>query len=294
VSRRIAYLTARRYRGEAVPPGRVPPWDAADLALLEAAAQAAGLTLKVAAWDDPDWDTACEAALIRSTWDYHERPAAFLERLRAAQAPVFNAPVTVAWNLRKTYLRDLAEAGIATIDTHWVEAVSADAVLTGFDAFDAAELVIKPQVGAGARGTIRLKRSAWAPTDLAQGPVGPAMIQPFLPQVASRGETSLFFFGGAPAHAVRKTPPPGGWLANAKEARFEAVEASAEEVALAAAALAATPGPAPLYARVDLVPGGQDGRPRLIELELIEPALFLTQAPWAAPLLIKALGGALS
>jgi glutathione synthase/RimK-type ligase-like ATP-grasp enzyme len=286
MTRRIAYLTGRTHRGAPVPQGQVPDFDAADLGLLRAAGAAHGLAFEVCAWDDPVWDDA-DAALIRSTWDYWERPAAFLARLEEAKTPVFNAPSIVRWNHSKAYLRALAAAGVPVIDTQWAERVTPEAVIAAFDAFDAAELVVKPQVGAGSRATIRLKRSAWTATDLATGPAGPAMIQPFLPGIVARGEVSIFFFGGETAHVVRKIPPAGGWFANARDAGFSASEATPEEHATARAALEAAPATA-LYARIDIVPGA-DERPRVIEAELIEPALFLTYAPWAADRLARAL-----
>ena len=58
-------------------------------------------------------------------------------------------------------------------------------------------------------------------------------------------------------------------------------EATPAQLAVARAALAAVPSPAPLlYARVDLVPG-PDGAPVLMELELTEPCLFLDRSAGA-------------
>src|SRR5690606_22863338 len=118
----------------------------------------------------------------------------------------------VRWNARKTYLKDL---GAAAIETVWVERADARAVAQAFDALDAAEIVVKPQVGAGSLETVRLKRNAWSEADLIDGPRGPAMIQPFLRGIETEGERSLFWFGGRFSHAIRKTPQAGDWLANA-------------------------------------------------------------------------------
>jgi glutathione synthase/RimK-type ligase-like ATP-grasp enzyme len=93
------------------------------------------------------------------------------------------------------------------------------------------------------------------------------------------------------AHTVRKIPADGKWFANVDGARFAAAEASAEQMEAAHIAIAASP-KGMLYARVDLVQG-DDGRPRVIEVEAIEPYLFLAYAPPAADVLARALAGVL-
>jgi glutathione synthase/RimK-type ligase-like ATP-grasp enzyme len=117
------------------------------------------------------------------------------------------------------------------------------------------------------------------------------MLQPFLPAIETTGESSLFYFGGKPGHVIRKRPASGRWYANVDGARFESGEARADERAAAEAVLALAPA-GMLYARVDLV-DGPDGRPRLIELEAIEPYLFLTFAPEGAAVFADALRAAL-
>ena len=114
--------------------------------------------------------------------------------------------------------------------------------------------------------------------------------QPFLPGIETTGELSLFYFGGKPAHVIRKRPGAGKWLANVDGAQFARGEATAADRAAAGAVLAAIPHEL-LYARVDLVEGA-DGRPRLIELEAIEPYLFFAFAPEGAPIFADALRAA--
>jgi glutathione synthase/RimK-type ligase-like ATP-grasp enzyme len=289
---RIAYLTARTYRDKPMGPHELPPAEAADFAILAPAAARRGLSLEPVRWDEPDLRTqSFDAALIRSAWDYHERPAVFEATLRALPFRVFNSADIVAWNARKTYLRGLGAAGAPTIDTLWPETLDAHVVAQAFADLDAAEIVLKPQVGAGSRRTIRLKRNAWSAADLIDGPLGPAMIQPFLPSIATEGEASLFLFGGQIGHAIRKIPKAGGWFANVDDPRFAPMAPDAEMLAVAERVIAAAPG-GMLYARVDLV-RGLDGRLKLIELEAIEPYLFFVFAPTAADVFIDALTRAL-
>lgn len=291
---RVAYLTGAAWRGTPIPKGELPEPEQADAALLIAAGADRGIAFEVVRWDDPA-AASYPAALIRSCWDYPERKAEFcatLERLEAAGVRLFNPAGVVAWNARKTYLTDLASRGVPTIPTLWAERADARFVARAFDTLDAAELVLKPQVGAGSRATIRLRRNAWAEADLALGPEGPVMAQAYLPSITEAGEQSLFYFGGRFSHAIRKVPPAGSWFANSREAAFSVFTPSDEAVGVAEAALAAMP-PGALYARADLVEGA-DGRLRLIELEAIEPALFLTYAPTGAGALAAALSGVLS
>lgn len=298
--RSVAWLTGASWREGPIPEGALPGPDAQDYVLLASAAAERGLSLEIARWASPDLpDQGFAAALVRSTWDYQDNLEEFLaalERFERAGAPVFNPSSVVRWNARKTYLEDLSAKGAPIIPTHWADRVDVAAVLRAFETFDTVELVVKPQLGAGSRNTIRLRRNAWSEADLALAPPGAVMIQPFLPSIEAEGEVSLFYFGGRPAHVIRKRPAEGGWLANVNGARFAKGEATAAERRVAEAVLAAAPADM-LYARVDLV-AGPDGAPRLIELEAIEPYFFLTFAPEAAPLIAEvldaAVGGVLS
>ncbi len=293
--RRVAYLTGASWRGGPLRRGELPGPDAQDYVLLEPAARDAGIAFEIRRWDDPDLATAgFDGALIRSTWDYAQRSAEFRTRLAALESEglrIFNPAAVIAWNARKTYLQELAAQGVPTIPTVWTERVTPQDVIHAFDMFEAAEIVVKPQIGAGSQATIRVRRNAWSESDLIAAPTGPAMLQAFLPSIQTAGETSIFLFGGQVAHTIHKLPAEGGWFANVDGARFGRGAASAAQMKAASAAVAASPR-GMLYARVDLVEG-QDGAPRVIEVEAIEPYLFLTFAPPAAAALARALVAAL-
>ncbi|MDX2235267.1 MAG: hypothetical protein NW200_12285 [Hyphomonadaceae bacterium] len=293
---RVAWLTGASWRGGALREGELPAPDAEDFALAAPLGMALGISLEIRRWDDPDIAAqGFAAALVRSTWDYADRVDAFIARLTALEAAavrVFNPPAVVRWNARKTYLEDLAEQGAPTIPTLWAANAAPELVARAFETFEAAEIVIKPQLGAGSRQTIRLKRNAWTTADLIGAPTAAVMIQPFLPGIQTTGETSLFYFGGAPAHVIQKRPAPGGWYANVDGARFVRGQASPAQRAAAEQVLSLAPA-GMLYARVDLVDGA-DGRPRLIELEAIEPYLFFGFAPDAAAVFVDAVRAALA
>jgi glutathione synthase/RimK-type ligase-like ATP-grasp enzyme len=287
--RRVAYLTGRSYRGRPLAPGAVPALEETSRALILAAGEEREIGFDTVYWDDAALPSCgYDAAIIRTCWDYHERSEQFLATLEAhenAGLAVFNPPSVVRWNVRKTYLKDL---GVFAIPTVWVERAQAHVVAQAFDTLDAAEIVLKPQVGAGSIGTVRLKRNAWSEVDLIGGPRGAAMIQPFLRAIETEGERSLFWFGGVFSHAIRKVPKSGDWRANLPgQTAFtaEAPPAAALQVAERARALA----PADLlYVRIDLVLG-DDGQWRVIEVEAIEPYLFLDLAPEGARAFVDAI-----
>lgn len=282
MTKRIAYLTCRSYRGVAIAGGALPALDKPNFEALCAAAAELGYTFELAFWDEEDLpERGYSGALIRSCWDYHARPAEFIARMEAherAGLPIFNTPATILWNSRKTYLEDL---GAAAIETLWLDAVDESGVARAFDLLGAEEIVVKPQVGAGSIRTIRLKRDAWSADDLAAGPTGPAMIQAFLKSIQTAGEWSLFWFGGQYSHAIHKAPKAGDWLANVPgQTKFTAQSPPSTVRETAERALALAPHDL-LYVRVDLVLG-DDGAWRVIEIEAIEPHLFLDLAPEGA------------
>jgi glutathione synthase/RimK-type ligase-like ATP-grasp enzyme len=241
-----------------------------------------------AAWDDPsvDW-SAFDLVVVRSTWDYLDRAGEFLAWARRVPRLENAAPV-LAWNVDKRYLADLAADGVPTVPTRWI------APGTGIDPRDPllrSEHVVKPAVSAGARDTGRFSQRDAAGRDAllerihASGRT--AMVQPFVASVEERGESALVLFEGRLSHAVEK----GNALERGAPPREEMTlppairphEATPQERALAERVTASVRrrfGAVPLYARVDLVDGG-DG-PLLLEAELVEPFLFLRHAEGAA------------
>jgi glutathione synthase/RimK-type ligase-like ATP-grasp enzyme len=287
--RRVAYLTGRSYRGTPLAPGEVPSLEHKSRELIVAAGAEQGIAFETVFWDDMELASrGFDLALIRTCWDYHERPQHFVEALEAherAGLRVFNASSVVTWNARKTYLKELGPSAIPTV---WADKADARTVAQAFDTLDAAEVVVKPQVGAGSIDTVRLKRNTWSEADLIGGPKGAAMIQPFLQAIETEGERSLFWFGGVFSHAIRKVPQSGSWLANIPgKTQFASGAPPAAAMAAAESARAHAPKDL-LYVRIDLVLG-DDGQWRVIEIEAIEPYLFLDFAPEGARVLVDAI-----
>jgi hypothetical protein len=259
---------------------RLPEPDPDEQPLL-AALRAAGAGAQSVAWDDPHADfSAARLTLLRATWNYHERPAQFLDWIGRAAActALWNGAEVVRWNAHKRYLLELERAGVPTVPTQLVargEAALLGEILAarGWD-----EVVIKPAISAGSRATLRSGRA-----QLARGEAHlraltlreDALVQPYLGSVDDYGERALVWIDGEVTHAVRKAPR----FAGQAESVSIVPRPSLHERALAQRALAAAPAPL-LYARVDVAPG-PDGAPLLMELELIEPSLFFAQSPAA-------------
>lgn len=240
--------------------------------------------------DDHDWEEF-DLCLVRSTWDYHDAYPAFLEWTRKVEAATAlrNPAELIAWNSEKTYLRELADAGVPTVPTVWVGRDSepdAEAILKeqGWEM-----AVTKPAVDLGAKNLHRVRAGSGEAQPALEAVLerGEAMLQPFLPSLESEGELSLIYIDGELSHAVRKSPAPGDFrVQSIWGGTMEAAKPGAGEMEIGDSALAQLAEP-PLYARVDLVTD-PDGNPCLIELELIEPNLYLMTYPSAAATLAEA------
>jgi glutathione synthase/RimK-type ligase-like ATP-grasp enzyme len=225
-----------------------------------------------AVWDRfVDW-ASLDLVVFRSCWDYHRRPEEFLtllSRIETLGVAIENPPSLVRWNASKTYLRDLEERGTPIPPTHWISAGDAVRSREILAALGWPTAVVKPVVGAGADG-VRLVTLA-DPDVVLQGPV---MIQRFLSEVAATGEWSFVFLGGTYSHAVLKHPGAGEFRVQ-EHLGGTSTLVSPEAPAIAwAEGVIARLEVQPLYARVDAI-NDPEGGLTLMELELIEPTLFL-------------------
>ncbi|HET6201930.1 MAG TPA: hypothetical protein VFI25_03910 [Planctomycetota bacterium] len=261
----------------------LPDLDPDDRPIAEALARR-GLDVRAVAWDEPgfDWGRA-RLALLRSTWDYHLRREEFLawaDRVSEKTALV-NPVEVVRWNTHKGYLRALAEKGLPIVPTVFVEAgTKADlgSILEerGWDGF-----VLKPAVSADSWGTLRASRETLAPGQAHLDRLSTSrdmMVQPYLDSVATSGERCLTCIEGELSHAVQKR----SFFLGGRHAGPEGVPVpiEADEAEAARAILPAAGADRLLYARVDLMRGAS-GEPLLSELELVEPTLFVRDAPAA-------------
>lgn len=278
-----------------------------DVPVLEALRER-GIDAVAAVWDDPemDWSTF-DLVVLRSTWDYSTRREEFLNWVKSVPR-VLNPPSLVEWNTDKAYLRDLADAGVPTIPTIWLDPARnllARAVHTRMPA--TGDFVIKPTVSQGSRDTGRYEAGEAHSRGLAiKHAVNllkdgrHVMVQRYLTQVDEVGETTLIFIDGEFSHCVGKGAmlqgpfrPTAGLYKVEEMSDREATPAERDIADKAIAHVSKllqenSDEKTLLYGRVDLVPD-DEGNPVVIEVEVAEPALFLNFKADAAGKLAEAI-----
>jgi len=274
--RRIAFATSADY--PAIQP---------DDAVLAATLENLGITPVSCVWNDPavDW-SSFEAVLIRTLWDYHQHYTPFigwLNRLDQLDIPTINDSHTLRWNSDKRYLLEFAQRGIAIIPSELATVHTLHGMLP---AMPAQQVVIKPTVSGGAWQTLRghsddesfRQAVAHLPASLEY------LLQPFVPEIIDAGECSLLYFNGEFSHAVIKRPAPGDYrVQDDHGGSIDPYLPSAQTLTAAGLVMdtvIAMGHSMPAYARVDGVISND--RFLLMELELIEPLLYLRDQPQAA------------
>ena len=257
-----------------------------DRLLLDPLAQH-GIQAHPAIWNDPNQDwSACAAVVIRSCWDYHLQPHKFLawiQRLESANIPIFNPAPLLRWNANKSYLRDLDSRGVPIVPTFWPEEENPSPVTLSEKLRDLGwrQAVLKPRISATAYRTQLVTRDDATTAqplfdELRRG--HGAMLQKFMPSITTEGEWSLIFFAGKFSHAVIKQPKSGDFRVQ-NDFGGTARLADPPPHVLASAIRTIEAVDPTVYARVDGVV--DQGQFLLMELELIEPALFLADHPQA-------------
>ena len=238
---------------------------------------------QVLAWDsDTDW-SQFDACLLRTTWDYQDRIDEFMAWVDTVskQTQLINGKEIISWNSHKGYLRELQSAGVGIAPSEWLfkgEQYDIDQLMQkhgwqkGF---------IKPLIGANARECLRFSNN---PEEIAKAqqhidrltPNEDLVLQPYLDNVESFGETSGIFFGGLYSHGTRKVPVQGDFRVQDDYGASDYVyHLSDDELKLAKQAINYVTDryQLPLYARVDFL-HHKHGPAFVNEVELIEPSLF--------------------
>lgn len=241
---------------------------------------AKGMTTEIVRWREAgekaeDYD----AYLPMFVWDYFAgNQEAFLEQIATASktTKVFNPFDVLKWNSEKSYLEELAASGAPVIQTIYLDSVTEENIAEAFDRLKADKIVIKPTIGGGAwRQALYTKGDPFPAKD--ELPPEGAMVQAFLPSVQEEGEYSFLYFGDQFSHAVQKRAKKGDYRIQSLYGGTEETYAPSEDELTAARAILNALDFVPLYARVDLL-RGNDGGLKLIELELLEPYLYLSHA----------------
>ncbi|MCI5046431.1 MAG: hypothetical protein MRY59_02925 [Aquisalinus sp.] len=253
---------------------------------LKSALQAQGAEVAVAPWNGHFAPfAATDLVLIRTPWDYTghaEKFAQWLDRLEEAQTLVSNPVALMRWNMNKHYLVDLVRVG-APLTATAITAPEARDILSAAEKLGLQDIVIKPVISAGSKGLARLVSPDHDTLEKAlTGITCDMLVQAFVPEIETLGETSLIFFGDKFSHAVVKKPKEGD-IRCQEEFGGSATRIDPPAFAIEEARKLLTLLPsAPDYARVDVII--RDSDLILMEVELIEPELFFRLAPEAASL----------
>jgi glutathione synthase/RimK-type ligase-like ATP-grasp enzyme len=257
--------------------------------LLVAALERHGVSVLPVVWGELPAGFLPERLLLRTPWDFVERPDAFLrwtEDVESSGRSLWNPSATVEWNHHKRYLVELGSRGVPVVPTVVPDRETVeDAARRAIASFRVERIVVKPAVASGSEGlaivdaTVPALVEAARRTEAHGGPV----FQPFLPSVAEQGELSMIFtrFDDVEfSHAVAKVPKAGDVRvqrthggAYRRETPSDALYQASREV------LEALP-VRWLYARLDWLDWQTE--PKLGEVEAIEPHLYWDLAPECA------------
>ena len=273
--------------------------------LLLAACREAGMEAEAAIWDDADVDwEGFELVVLRSTWDYKDKPAEFRAWCGRLGRRLRNTPEIVAWNVSKHYLEVLRGWGFPVVATVFLEPGACHEEIAGTFP-GAGEFVVKPAISAGSTDTARYVAADDADRERALGHANDllsdgrtVMVQPFIASVETEAETAVILLAGEPVHAIRKGPllDVGQGLEQGlfREEDISLRQAHQDELRLAQSIVerfSAEVAP-PLYARVDML-RDDAGNPTVLELELIEPSLTLDYSPSSLARMVELLGAEL-
>ncbi len=273
---RVALATSSSYPTLTAPDRRLLP-------LLKAH----GIDAVTAIWDSPTikWHDF-DSVIIRSCWDYHLRPDEFriwLDMLENEEVTLWNRSNMVRWNMDKSYLQDLADRGIRIVPTIWVQRGQSVDLINTLTTQGWQSAVVKPNIGASGHRTwtVTIADAHTRQPDLDEMVEEvDLMIQPYMPQIAE-GEWSLVFFGGNFSHGFLKRPAPNQFFVQTEYGGSESTQPPPPQLIEQAAHILDTAhaitNSISLYARIDGVV--DKGNLVLMELELIEPALFTADSP---------------
>jgi hypothetical protein len=257
-----------------------------------------GWDVEMVPWrSNTDWDSY-DLVYICTPWDYQDDVAGFigvLEQIETSSAKLVNSLELVHWNLEKNYLRDLESRGAGIVPSLFHDHFDAGDIAGWFSAHDTAKVVVKPLVGANADHITVLEQPVAAATVDALHETyasRPFFVQPFMDRVLSEGEYSTFFFNGEYSHAILKKPETGDFRTQEEHgAEILSVEAPPALIDTAHDVVAMVE-PLPVYVRADFVRDDKD-RFLVMELELIEPSLYLRTDPASAARFARALTSSL-
>lgn len=262
---KIAFLSCKNLDGFVV-----------DDHLLETSLVSDGHLIQTIPWDSDALWSEFDCVIIRTTWDYLERPKLFLEKLKeiGRQTKLYNAAQTIEWNIHKSYLVNFGQRGIPVVPT----LIFSDAEKFSLPKeWKENKFVIKPAISAGSHKTMIFSREEIEKEHYKKDLYpGDWMCQPFLSQI-TEGELSLFYFNKKLSHAVSKVPKAGDFRVQEEFGGIITLFNPSSELLQLGEQILSNISDDLLYARIDLVK--YQDQYVVMELELIEPSLYFRKSP---------------
>ncbi|MFI5171956.1 MAG: RimK family alpha-L-glutamate ligase [Chitinophagales bacterium] len=258
--------------------------------MLTAELEALGLTVTRKSWSDPEFDWAsARFAIFRTIWDYFKRYDEFNKWLNIAEANTsfINSIELVRWNIDKHYFIDLNNKGVHTVETIFIEKHDDVSLETVFNHLQNEQAILKPAVSGAAWHTYKINKNNIADHEAIFKQLISEecmLLQPFQNEIIEKGEVAMMVMGGIFTHAVLKKAKPGDFrVQDDFGGTLHDYTPTKEEIAFAEKAVLAC-STLPLYARVDIIRDNNDEL-SVMELEIIEPELWLRRFPEAAKIL---------
>lgn len=264
----------------------------------------AGVEVSATPWDDPtiEWNDY-DLIILRSCWDYPERPDEFLawvQKMREIKTPLLNHPEIIRWNSHKSYLIELANRGFSVVPgfcLYQEEYLSKKQtnIRTTLESHAWDTFIVKPAIGASGKSIFKFTRENLNELEDCLSELvskGDVIVQKFIPGIMDDGEWSLIFFNKTFSHACLKQPQSGDFRSNPEYGGKAEAATPSTELIIEAQKVVDSVESDLLYTRVDAVLDGNTFR--LMELELIEPSLFLSSNEKAPERFADAIMGFLS
>lgn len=224
-----------------------------------------------------------QAILIRTIWNYYKKPETFVEFLDYCEKyalPLLNPVDIVRWNMDKRYLQDLQSEGIELIPTEFVFNIHGQvfqkALRRGWK-----KMVLKPMISGGSYHTFVIsdqEENRFNKLMVEHFENRPFLLQEFIPEI-EKGEISTLSFANGFDYSITKVPKEGDYRVQFNYGGVYHISEVDTQIQAISKKMKARFNNRQLYQRVDGI--WRDGRFLLMEVELIEPDLYLGHHPEA-------------
>ncbi|MDR6846229.1 ATP-grasp domain-containing protein [Flavobacterium granuli] len=236
------------------------------------------LIAKAVIWNDKtiNWSDF-DYLIFRNTWDYFEEETEFnlwLDQIEQLGIKTLNPIDIIKQNKHKFYLREMEKQGISILPTIFIDKTE-NLNLPGITPKHWKKAVLKPAFSAGSYQTSvfdvsNIKKANDDYTKIAQEKE--LLLQEFIPEIQTLGETSFIFFNKKFSHAVNKKPIDGDFRVQSQFGGKYTLIHPNQKLIEKAQKVVNTFHDKLLYARVDGIV--IDGELYLMEIECIEPDLY--------------------